>query len=58
MKIGKFGHRGEWSSPDSLDRTIYPDDEEVRLRSRYFKQYRLASLGEAEIMLLHWPCSH
>ena len=29
MKIGKFGHRGEWSSPDTLDRTIYPEDEEV-----------------------------
>ena len=31
MKIGKFGHRGEWSSPDTLDRTIYPEDEEVSL---------------------------
>lgn len=29
MKIGKFGHRGEWSSPDTLDRTIYPEDEQV-----------------------------
>ncbi|KAK9863916.1 hypothetical protein WJX84_010832 [Apatococcus fuscideae] len=60
MKIGKFGHRGEWSSPDTLDRTIYPEDEEV-LRvavQTYFQSANHEMVKAAPCMFSNTPDHH
>ncbi|KAK9831817.1 hypothetical protein WJX74_010519 [Apatococcus lobatus] len=60
MKIGKFGHRGEWSSPDTLDRNVYPEDEEV-LRvavQKYFQSANHEMVQAVPCMFSNTPDQH